>query len=606
MNDMTQAHRPADSLLVRTAWQGGAWVGALALAALAIAGSELALPYVLGRAVNDVLADGPGGPWLVFCGLLVVALAACEAFDDLAAGAAVARSTAWLRRTVLGHVLAVGPRGALGAGEVTTRLVGNASDAARIAPDAIRAVASVALGVGGTVALALIHPWLCLVFLSGMPLLLLLVRVFARDASAVAADYLRVQGTIAGRLVEAIAGARTIAAAGTVDREVDRVLAPLPELRRHGLAMWRAQMRISAQDMLIVSLLEIAVLGVAGVLLARGTITPGDMLAASAYVFLAASLGSVVDAIARLARARAAAGRLVEILDEPAMAYGAARAQPAASNGSSRPNRSGPPRAERRDPAEPVASNGSSPPRGGRLELRGVTVRAGGAPAIDGLDLVVPAGALVAIVGRSGAGKSLLAALAGRLADPDEGEVLLDGVPLHELDRRELRAAIGYGFERPALFGATVADAIAFGADRPPPDDVVAAARAARADDFIRRLPEAYETPLAEAPMSGGEAQRLGLARTFAHAGRVVVLDDVAASLDTVTEHHIGEVLTGALADRTRLLVAHRASTAARADAVIWLELGRLRALAPHAELWRDREYRALFAPEAVTAGAER
>ena len=128
---------------------------------------------------------------------------------------------------------------------------------------------------------------------------------------------------------------------------------------------------------------------------------------------------------------------------------------------------------------------------------------------------------------------------------------------------------------------------------------VVAAARAARADDFIRRLPDAYATPLDEAPMSGGEAQRLGLARTFAHAGRVVVLDDVAASLDTVTEHHIGQVLTGALADRTRLIVAHRASTAARADAVVWLDEGRVRAMAPHAELWEDPEYRALFEAEA-------
>jgi ATP-binding cassette subfamily B protein len=90
----------------------------------------------------------------------------------------------------------------------------------------------------------------------------------------------------------------------------------------------------------------------------------------------------------------------------------------------------------------------------------------------------------------------------------------------------------------------------------------------------------------------------MGLARTFAHAGRVVVLDDVAASLDTVTEHHISRVLTRALGDRTRLIVAHRASTAARADAVVWLDRGGVRAVGPHGELWREPEYRALFAPE--------
>ncbi|MGH2943969.1 MAG: ATP-binding cassette domain-containing protein, partial [Solirubrobacteraceae bacterium] len=214
---------------------------------------------------------------------------------------------------------------------------------------------------------------------------------------------------------------------------------------------------------------------------------------------------------------------------------------------------------------------------------------------LAGVDLVVAPGALVAVAGRSGSGKSLLAALAGRLVDPDEGEVLLDGVPLPALSRRELRREIGYGFERPTLLGETLGDAIACGTDAPPREEIVAAAVAARADDFIRRMPAGYDTHVADAPMSGGEIQRIGLARTFAHARRVIVLDDVAASLDTVTEHHIGAVLTGALADRTRIVVAQRATTAARADAVIWLEDGGVRAYAPPEQLWDDADFRALF-----------
>jgi ATP-binding cassette subfamily B protein len=155
---------------------------------------------------------------------------------------------------------------------------------------------------------------------------------------------------------------------------------------------------------------------------------------------------------------------------------------------------------------------------------------------------------------------------------------------------------VGYGFERPALLGETVADAIAFGADRPPDAELVAAARAAHADEFVRRLPDGYATRLADAPLSGGEAQRLGLARAFCHAGRLLVLDDVAASLDTVTEHRIGEALTGPLAGRTRVVIAHRAATAARADLVVWLDAGRVRAVGAHGALWRDTGYRALFA----------
>jgi ATP-binding cassette subfamily B protein len=526
----------------------------------------VAFPTVLAHAVDGIVTRGSAGRWLAWSAVLVVVLVAGSALDVLASGVAVARSTAWLRETVLRHVLAAGMRPAarLGPGETATRVVANASEAGRVAPAIAGAGASLVMGVGGTVALALIDPLLCAVFVAGIPLLALIIRTFARDSSALATHYLAVQGRIAERLTGAIGGARTIAAAATFDREVGRSLAPLPELRRHGMALWHVNMRVNAQDLLLVSMLEIAVIGVAGVLLARGQISAGEMLAAAQYVLLASSLNTLTGVVARITNSRAAAARLVEILGQEPVRYG----------------------------------SGGLAAGGGRIELRGVTVRSGDDVALDRVDLVVPAGALVAVVGRSGSGKSLLAALVGRLVDPDEGDVLLDGVPLRALDREELRRAVGYGFARPALFGETVADAIAFGVDRPSAARLEQAARAARADDFIRLLPETYATPLAQAPMSGGERQRLGLARTFAHAGRVVVLDDVAASLDTVTEHHISLVLTGALGDRTRLIVGHRASTVAQMDAVIWLDGGRVRAMAPHQELWQHPDYRALFEPD--------
>ncbi|MEA2151310.1 MAG: ATP-binding cassette, subfamily bacterial RamA/AmfB [Solirubrobacteraceae bacterium] len=570
MSDTTSQQRSdrdvrlaADRLLVRVAGHGGVWVVVLALASLTSAGAALALPAVLGRAVDAVVAGDSTGTWVIWCALVMTVLVAADALDNLAAGAAIARSTAWLRHATLRHFLALGSRPArrLPSGEITTRLVGNAAEAGRVAPDVVRSLASVVPAVGGIVALAFIHPWLCLTFLAGMPALLLFVRSFARDASDVIGRYFAVQGTIAARLVDALAGARTIAAAATADREAARVLAPLPDLHRHGVGMWRTQMRLTTQDTVVVSLLEVAVLAVAGALVARGQISPGQMLAASGYVLLAGSVSGVAGGMTTMVRSRAAASRVGEVLDEL-----------------------------------PVRHGTTSAPEGpGRLEFRGVVAVAGERRVFDGIDLAVPAGSLVAIVGASGSGKSLLAALAGRLVDPDEGEVLLDGVALPELRREELRREIGYGFERPVLIGDTLADAIAFGGHAPPPAAIAAAAGAARADEFIRRLPAGYDTRLADAPMSGGEVQRVGLARTFAHARRVVVLDDVAASLDTVTEHHIAAVLTGELADRTRMIVAHRASTAARADFVVWLDGGGIRAQAPHAQLWRDPHYRALF-----------
>ncbi len=569
----------ADRLLLRGARHAGGWLVVLLVASLLLAVAQTALPAVLGRVVDAALSGTDFGRWLLICGLLLGVLLVCDILDDLASGMSTARSTGWLRRTVLDQILALGTRATrrFDPGDLTARLVGNAADAGRIGTLAIWAVTALVPAVGGLIALALIDPWLCVTFLVGAPALVIVARRCVRDASTSADLYLQAQAGIVGRLVAALAGARTIAAAGTVGWERRRVLGPLPELHRHGMGMWRVQTTIAAQEALLVPLLQAAVLAVAGWELSRGRITPGELLAASQYVGLAAGLGSAATSLSRLAQARAAAARAAELLAHAPMRYGTGTAS------------AGP----------------------GRLEFRGVTVRAGAASPLAEVDLVVPGGSLVALVGRSGSGKSLLAALAGRLVDPDEGEVLLDGTALPRLARHELRRVVCCAFERPALIGDTLAGVIAFGASTPGQSEIVSAARAASADGFIRRMPAGYETPLVEAPMSGGEVQRLGLARAFAHAGSVLVLDDVAASLDTVTEQRIRSVLTGALADRTRLLVAHRVSTAAEADLVVWLEAGRVRAVAPHHQLWTEPGYRALFdaaapAPPPAAQGAPR
>jgi ATP-binding cassette, subfamily B, bacterial len=554
---------PPNRLILRTVHRGGAWTCLLLIASLTFASVETVFPAVLGRTLDAVLGAHDPTPWLLGCGLLVGVLITSGAVDDLAGGVSTARATAWLRRSVFDHILALGMRSArrFQACDITTRMVGNAADAGRASTVLVRAVAALVPGLGGIVALAVIDPMLCLTFLVGAPVLLVIMHTNVRDASKLVERYLQAQGRIAARLVDALAGARTIAAARTTARERRRVLAPLPELHDAGMGTWRVQTRLAAQQALLVPLLQVAVLAVAGIELGQARISPGEVLAATQYVGLAAGISSAVTSVAAFARVRAAARRTAEVLTQPAAEYGVA------------PLPDGP----------------------GEVEFRAVTVRDRGIPVLRDLDLVIPGGALVAVVGRSGSGKSLLAALIGRLADPDEGQVSLDGVPLPELDRRELRRAVGYGFERPTLIGDTLADVIAFGQHIPNQLELAAAARAARADDFIQRMPEGYRTKLAEAPMSGGETQRIGLARAFVHTGRVLVLDDVAASLDTVTEHHIRQVLTGALADRTRLVVAHRASTAAHADLVAWLDDGRVRCLAPHHELWEVPSYREVF-----------
>jgi ATP-binding cassette, subfamily B, bacterial len=565
--------KQADRLLLTTGRQGGWWIWALALAALLGAGAEILLPTALGRAL-DALPGGGHITWaVVTCATLIAVMVAGKVIGDIATGQSNARCTAWLRMTLVRHLVAIGPAAIrrFETGDVVTRVTRNASEAGQVGITAVMVSVGLLPPVGSVIALTLIDPWVAATALVGLLAMAALLRVFVRDNTETIRGYLHSQGLIAARLLDALSGARTIAAAGSIERERERILQPLPGLREHGMGMWRNQVRMTSRAAVIGPLLQLSVVGVAGYGVVAGRLSVGELYAASRYAVMAAGIGSAVGLLNKLSRARAGGRRAAEVLTEPVTRYGDARL----------PDCSG---------------------KGGRLEFRGVRVSAAGDTVIDGLDLVVPAGATVAVVGRSGGGKSLLAALAGRLADPERGQVLLDGVPLPDLPQAELRGAVGFAFERPALVGDTIDDVIRFGPGNPTAGTVRQAAASARADTFIERLPQGYRTELAAAPLSGGEMQRLGLARAFAHSYRVLILDDATSSLDTVTERQVGAVLAGGHQNQTRLIIAHRAATAARTDLVAWLDRGTLRSLRPHSELWRDPDYRALFGAEAVPA----
>ncbi|MDB1087788.1 ABC transporter ATP-binding protein [Streptomyces sp. ACA25] len=527
----------------------------------------LLLPAALGRTLDLLMAGedaaGPVTRWTAVCTALICGTVVLDAVRTVLTGTTDARATAWLRRLLAHRTLRIGPAAAarFTQGDLVTRGTVNAGHAGTAPAAVATAVAALLTPLGGIAALVLIDYRLALAFLAGAPVLFLLLRSFVRSTAKSVGDYQRVQGAMAGRLVEALAGARTVAAAGTELRERRRVLSTLPELSRHGYRIWHVQGRAAAQAAALVPLLLLTVVAVGGLLLGAGEISVGALLAAARYAALAAGVGAMVGHLSSLVRGRAAAARLADVLQVPPVRHG-----------------------ERTLPAGP-----------GRLEFRGVTVRRGDREVLRALDLTVPGGSTVAVVGRSGSGKSVLAALAGRLEDPEEGQVLLDGVPLPDLDRETLRREIGYAFERPALLGSTIGGTIGFGPRPAGPERITAAARAACADGFIRTLPDGYRTRCAEAPLSGGEVQRLGLARAFAHPGRLLVLDDATSSLDTVTELRIGRALLSGTGARTRLLVAHRAGTAARADLVAWLDEGRIRALGRHDDLWERADYRAVW-----------
>jgi ABC-type multidrug transport system fused ATPase/permease subunit len=229
------------------------------------------------------------------------------------------------------------------------------------------------------------------------------------------------------------------------------------------------------------------------------------------------------------------------------------------------------------------------------LEVQALTYRLDGVPVLDGVDLEVRPDESVAIVGPTGAGKSVLTQLLVRLDDPDEGEVLVGGVNVRHVDPLGLRAAATLVFQESFLFATSVRENIALdsGADE---EAVAAAARLARADTFIRNLPKGYDTVVGErgVTLSGGQRQRVALARALVRHPRILVLDDATSAVDPTIE---AEILAGLRRDlsTTLIVVAYRLSTIRLADRVLVLDGGRIQTTGTHEELLVSQpRYRAI------------
>ncbi len=268
-------------------------------------------------------------------------------------------------------------------------------------------------------------------------------------------------------------------------------------------------------------------------------------------------------------RAEASAARIFEILDEPVSIADKPGAQPL-------------------------------PPPAGRIELRDVSFGyGGGRKVLDGFSLEIEPGETVALVGRTGCGKSTVARLLPRFYDVESGAVLIDGHDVRDLTVASLRARIGLALDEPFLFSMSVRDNIAYGRPQASQQEVIAAAQAAQAHEFISALEHGYDTVVGERgyTLSGGQRQRIALARLFLTNPPILVLDDATSAIDVQVEAQILDALEHLLHSRTTLVVAHRESTLRLANRVLLMEDGKMVASGTHEELMRSEpRYAAVLA----------
>jgi len=244
----------------------------------------------------------------------------------------------------------------------------------------------------------------------------------------------------------------------------------------------------------------------------------------------------------------------------------------------------------------------------GRIELKDVGFRYGNREVNRGINLTIEPGQMVGLVGHSGSGKSTLVNLICRFYDVSEGSIRLDGTDIRSIAVSQYRSNIGLVLQEPFLFFGTIADNIAYGKPQASRQDIIAAARAAHAHEFILRLPQGYDSMVGERGqgLSGGERQRISIARALLINPRILILDEATASVDSETEKEIQKALDNLVQGRTTIAIAHRLSTLQRADRLVVLDRGQVVEEGTHDQLMSQQgAYFGLYQAQARNMGSD-
>jgi len=450
-------------------------------------------------------------------------------------------------------------------GQLLTRATSDVDRVQRfVARGAIQFFSALAM-MGGALALIIsVNARLSLIMVVVIPLTLAIFGVFARVAMPL---FRQVQERLAALntvLQENLAGVRVVKAFAREAYEGERFAAANEQLYDINIRVNNIMSLGFPTIFSIVNGATLAVYWLGGRQVIGGTLTVGELLAFASYVSMAffpvLQLGMIV---AMVSQAAASSERIFDILDAQSEVV------------------------ERADARE-------LPPVKGEVAFQSVTFRyfEGGEPVLKDVSFVAHPGQTIALLGATGSGKSTIINLIPRFYDVREGSVTIDGHDVRDVTLESLRDQIGIVLQETTLFEGTIRDNVAFGRPDAPLEDVIAAAKAAEAHDFIMSFADGYQTRVGErgVTLSGGQKQRIAIARALLRDPRVLILDDATSSVDLATEYRIQKALDRLMAGRTSFVIAQRVATVLNADQILVLDKGEVVARGTHEELMETSE----------------
>jgi len=420
------------------------------------------------------------------------------------------------------------------------------------------------LMIGTLIILYLSNPKLLLVILPILPLAMVLFMVFGAVARPMFEVVQKMLSKMNAILQENVAGIKVVKAFNR-EREQEKLFQTAADAYMARILKVMSFMTfLMPLIFLLANLGQALVLYFGGQQIINGTLTLGEWQKFSLYlVYVFIPVGQLGFIITQMATASASAGRVFEILDA---------------------------QSDVEDAPDAIAL----PEVKGRVSFENVTFRyfGGEAPVLSEMNFTAEPGQTIALLGMTGSGKSTVINLIPRFYDPSEGRVLIDNTDVRKVKLETLRSQIGIVLQETTLFSGTIRDNIAFGQPDAPMEEVIEAAEAAAAHDFILEFPERYDTPVGErgTTLSGGQKQRIAIARALLMNPRILILDDSTSSVDLQTEYVIQLALDELMKDRTSFVIAQRISTVLNADQILVLDQGKIAASGTHEELLETSE----------------